>query len=1674
MAFETVKISSTRNGITAIQGYREDLAISDAIVCTLSDQTGVSTYQWQLVGRPEGSSAGGAGPEPINLGTAASCSFTVDTDASYRKDGTYVLQCTVNAGAPTETHIRTILCRLAGVSVAGGRTLRKLGGFESLDDTSIPSIIEGWATQLNRWLEAVRSLVAGGGGGGGQAFVNGSIPFGNGTGLTEDNSKFFFADGTAVSPYTANMRTMGIGSNLPFQSSQYSLPANMQAGLELYSNGSAAQSILNLQSDAASGTGPGTSELWFSAGTKNGASEWRPALLTVGDGGAAGRDGHFQVYTNGAGSGQRFGRVLSADIYQGGAAFPLGLAVGSGTHGGVNGLFDPGAGGPYIGWLDGTSVAVAPANQGRIRYNNTSHVFEWSANTSAWLAFGSGGGGGAPIGATYITQTADGTLTNEQALSLNATGLMKSTTTTGVVSTAVINVDYQGVLGPADPTIVFPTAQTVKVGVIPDAVIAQGTSATHMTGAQFLGALSTGLLKNTTATGVLSIAAAGVDYQQVLTFSQGVTLSGSAVTGDYITGKVGNQVWVGGTAATNTLQIKASSNAAPGALTLTAGQLVADIQPGTIPSGAGATFDGLRLPGATVTLSGATTVATALGFNYMFVAAPTYNGSATITNAATLAIASSPTGSATVTNAYALWVQAGQTYLAGIVKIQALNGLLKAAGGIVGVGTSGTDYELPLSFTSGLTRVSNTVTGDYITGRAIGGGGQTTWTGGTGSGEGIILSTTSHGTKGRLTVGTMIYDEQNNRLGVGQPAPLKPVHIDNAGDVQLRLGQSSGSEYDLGRNGSVDGLFYINSTHATVSGLVVTGVNGDRFKVASDGSTTILGLAGSGSALVKTSAVGLLSRGVAGTDYEPGLTFASGLTRAVNTVTGDYITGRSGGQTWTFGTGAGDNGTIQTFATSPTGTLSLLAGALSLQAAHTTWTVSQTVAQATSATLDALSIATPTITVSGTGGITTASGFNLVRLPAPTYTSGSAVTITNAATLALIGPPAQAGSLTITNPYVLWAQAGAVRLDGANASLQAILLGSGAEQDIIKQGGTLGIGTSDANSLTLRTNGAVRQQINSSGQAAWSNSGSLSVGAANGVVWRFNAGVTTATSATLDTFLWDNSTATFTGSGSITTAAGVNQFVFNQPTYTSASAVTITNAATVSIQGAPTQAGSLGITNGYALWVQAGQTKLAGTLAVTGASNLAGAVTIQALNGLLKATSGLVSVGVAGTDYEPGLTFSTGLTRAVNTITSDLSTGKGAGQTVYGGTSGSGSLTLRSTNNIALGLIHFGSSTYDDSSNDVLSLLSGNTTFSTPTLILASSGVSGQAVMHFRTGTSTLRAGLRGDSVGNLVHFSTGGYQHFLTGGDFGTGSVRAKIFNNGNFQIAGVGAGTDPSDVGAMFGVAGTSAQATIASWGADPAAMATSAGLTWFGHVWHLPTVTLTGSTNVTSGLGLNHITFSNPQIGNSSAMTVTNAATVAITGSPTVSGLVSITNNYALRVFQGVTRMDDGLTIGAGVLTSSLMLSMTGKAGADSVLIATGGGTYSDSLGHALFRIQPFGQAVADAVASPNWYGLEVRPVTYTRAGVGTPPSVANASTVRITGEPAFSGIFSIPSRYALHVSSGVARFDAGGAVNPSVVLEVPQHLGGTGTDSGYNIPVFITGVGIKYIQLNDIFS
>jgi len=112
-----------------------------------------------------------------------------------------------------------------------------------------------------------------------------------------------------------------------------------------------------------------------------------------------------------------------------------------------------------IGAGTGISAAGAPGNGTQVRDNMVDTTFgghthaasDVISGTMATARLGSGvadnttflsgdqtwatpASGGAPTTATYITQTADGTLSNEQALSSLSTGYMKVTTGTGVVS----------------------------------------------------------------------------------------------------------------------------------------------------------------------------------------------------------------------------------------------------------------------------------------------------------------------------------------------------------------------------------------------------------------------------------------------------------------------------------------------------------------------------------------------------------------------------------------------------------------------------------------------------------------------------------------------------------------------------------------------------------------------------------------------------------------------------------------------------------------------------------------------------------------------------------------------------------------------------------------------------------------------------------------------------------------------------------------------------------------------------------------------------------------------------------------------------------------------------------------------------------------------------------------
>ena len=156
MAFDSVTIGLSKNGDAPQAEWRQDLVAANSIVGSLSSSVGVSTYRWRLIGRPEGSAAGGTGPEPCALGTATTCAFTVDIP------GTYIVECLVNGGAPDATIIVAGCAILETVLSPDNLPLRLLGPGETSQDIADPLVAQGWLKMLNRWLKLVATQGASG------------------------------------------------------------------------------------------------------------------------------------------------------------------------------------------------------------------------------------------------------------------------------------------------------------------------------------------------------------------------------------------------------------------------------------------------------------------------------------------------------------------------------------------------------------------------------------------------------------------------------------------------------------------------------------------------------------------------------------------------------------------------------------------------------------------------------------------------------------------------------------------------------------------------------------------------------------------------------------------------------------------------------------------------------------------------------------------------------------------------------------------------------------------------------------------------------------------------------------------------------------------------------------------------------------------------------------------------------------------------------------------------------------------------------------------------------------------------------------------------------------------------------------------------------------------------
>jgi hypothetical protein len=91
----------------------------------------------------------------------------------------------------------------------------------------------------------------------------------------------------------------------------------------------------------------------------------------------------------------------------------------------------------------------------------------------------------------------------------------------------------------------------------------------------------------------------------------------------------------------------------------------------------------------------------------------------------------------------------------------------------------------------------------------------------------------------------------------------------------------------------------------------------------------------------------------------------------------------------------------------------------------------------------------PTLTFTGSTSVTNASPINMVSLSAPTLSCGSAINVDTAASLYVAGAPSTGGSLTISNSYSLFVDAGTTRLDGGLNLAGTLVTATAAELNLV-------------------------------------------------------------------------------------------------------------------------------------------------------------------------------------------------------------------------------------------------------------------------------------------------------------------------------------------------------------------------------------------------------------------------------------------------------------------------------------------------------------------------------------------------------------------------------------------------------------------------------------------------
>ena len=359
-------------------------------------------------------------------------------------------------------------------------------------------------------------------------------------------------------------------------------------------------------------------------------------------------------------------------------------------------------------------------------------------------------------------------------------------------------------------------------------------------------------------------------------------------------------------------------------------------------------------------------------------------------------------------------------------------------------------------------------------------------------------------------------------------------------------------------------------------------------------------------------------------------------------------------------------------------------------------------------------------------------------------------------------------------------------------------------------------------------------------------------------------------------------------------------------------------------------------------------------------------LTIPNASGTIALTSGV----------EVPLTFSTGLTRTTNTITSNLSTGIAGGQSVKGGTVASENLTLTSTAHATKGKILFGTSAYDEVNNrlgigtdspDSTAVFKGagatNATYvfkatdsaDVVNFSLRDNGEVNSRLGYWMGGTKALFFGSTsttnlfcGDSCGNITQTANNntGYGannlNLLTSGlqnsAFGSSAVFVVTAGNNNsgfgFEALKLTTGSDNDAHGSSAGAGNTTGQRNLFLGGSSGAGSVTSSDNIFIGYFTSLSADTWTSSM----------------AIGKLSVITASNQV---VWGSPT--------NQYTSHVYgQGSVGVAENTSLVATRFTvTGIAAGNTDKAATNGTIYWDGAASTGDEIGGShIWRVTPAG--------------------------------------------------------------------------------------------------------------------